>query len=169
VNNVESANRMDGSLKTDVDLAEKRRLYVYNQGGAGYDVIRLVNLEFNEGAGMGYKILQRPKMVLNSELGMQYQFQDFKNSADRSYFSLRLGENMTWKVMDKLSITQRLAYTPDIEDFGEFRVRLELGLSYPLFKRVTLNVNVVDQYDSKPANGVDRNDLQVQSTVGVTF
>ena len=92
-----------------------------------------------------------------------------QNAPERSFVSLRFGENMTWKVSDKLSVTQRLAYTPDIGDFGEFRVRFDLGISYPLFKRVTLNLNVIEQYDAKPPRGVDKNDLQVQSTLGITF
>lgn len=169
LNAVQSANRMDGSLKTDLDLGRTRRLYVYNQGGTGYDEIRHVSLEFHEGAGLGYKVLQRPKLILNGETGMQYEHQTYLNAPQRSFVSLRLGENMTWKVSDKLSVTQRLAYTPDIGDFGEFRVRFDLGVSYPLFKRVTVNLNVIEQYDAKPPLGVDRNDLQVQSTLGITF
>ncbi len=169
LNGVQSANRMDGSLKTDLDLGRSRRLYVYNQGGTGYDEIRHVALEFHEGAGLGYKILQRPKLILNGEMGMQYEHQTYLNTPERSFVSLRFGENLTWKVSDKLSVNQRLAYTPDIGDFGEFRVRFDLGVSYPLFKRVTLNLNVIEQYDAKPPRGVDKNDLQVQSTLGITF
>ena len=169
LNAVQSANRMDGSMKTDLDLSRSRRLYVYNQGGTGYDEIRHVSLEFHEGAGLGYKILQRPKLIINGETGMQYEHQTYLNAPQRSFVSLRLGENMTWKISDKLSVTQRLAYTPDIADFGEFRVRFDLGVGYPLFKRVTLNLNVIEQYDAKPPLGVDKNDLQVQSTLGITF
>ncbi len=169
VNKQQAADRSDGSLKTETDLDEKRRIYAYNQGGAGYDVIGQLELEFHEGVGMGYKIVQRPKLTVNTELGVQYESLDYLTSPDRSYMSLRFGENLTWNVLEKLNITQRLSVSPDVGDFGTYRIRFDLGMSYPLFKRMTINLNVVDEYDSNPPVGVDRNELQIQSTIGLTF
>ena len=169
VNKLQSADRRDGSLKTETDLGTKRRLYAYNQGGAGYDAIRQLDLEFHEGVGMGYKLVQRPKLTVNNELGVQYQSLDYIHSPDRSFMSLRFGENLTWNVLEKVNVNQRLSFSPDVSNFGAYRIRLDIGVSYPLFKRVTINVNAVDEYDSKPPPGVDRNDLQIQSTLGITF
>lgn len=169
VNQVQSANRVDGSLKTETDLGQGRRIYAYNQGGASADVIRQLNMEFHEGIGMGYKVLQRPKMTVNTEAGLQYQSFDYRLAPDRSFVSLRLGENLSWNLLDKLTLNQRLAVTPNVADFSEYHVRFDIGLSYPLFKRVTLNVNFIEEYESKPPRGVDHNDLQVQSTLGVSF
>jgi putative salt-induced outer membrane protein YdiY len=169
VNAVQSANRMDGSAKTETDLGKKRRLYIYNQGGAGYDEIRRVDLEFHEGAGLGYKLIQKPKLSLNTEAGLQYQDQDYRNQPRHSFVSARLGENVVWHPVDKLEIRHSLSYTPDIEDFTVVRIRADLSLVYPLFKRITLSLNLVDLYDSRPAISVKNNDLQVQSTIGMSF
>ena len=169
VNTVQSANRMDGAAKTEADLGVKRRMYVYNQGGAGYDEVRHIDLEFHEGAGLGYKVLQQKHLNLNTEVGLQDQNQSYRNQPRHSFVSARLGENIVWKPLDKLEIRQALTYTPDIEDFTVVRIRAELSLSYPLFKRITFNFNLVDLYDSQPPIGVKNNDLQVQSTIGMTF
>jgi hypothetical protein len=56
-----------------------------------------------------------------------------------------------------------------VEDFTDYRVRLELSASYPLFKRVTISFNVIELYDSAPPPGVDQNDLTLQSSVGINF
>lgn len=169
VNAVQSANRMDGSAKTETDLGKKRRLYIYNQGGSGYDEIRRIDLEFHEGAGLGYKLIQKPKLSLNTEAGLQYQDQDYHNQPRHSFVSARLGENLVWRPVDKLEIRHSLSYTPDIGDFTVVRVRADLSLVYPLFKRITLSLNLVDLYDSHPAISVKNNDLQVQSTIGMSF
>ncbi len=169
VNAVQSANRMDGAAKTEADLGVKRRMYVYNQGGAGYDEIRHIDLEFHEGTGLGYKLLQRQHLNLNTEVGIQYQDQSYRNQPRHSFFSVRLGENLVWKPVDKLEIRQGLTYTPDVEDFTVVRIRADLSVAYPVFKRITLNFNLVDLYDSRPPIGVKNNDLQVQTTVGMTF
>jgi hypothetical protein len=39
----------------------------------------------------------------------------------------------------------------------------------PLFKPLTMNLNIIDEFDSKPAPGVSRNDLQVSTTIGLNF
>lgn len=172
LNNVQSAERIDGSWKLDIDLGEKRRLYVYEQAGAGYDRIRKLDRQFQEGVGLGYKILQRDKMVLSGEAGGQFQYLDYSKdvtTADRHIISVRLGESLTWNIAGKLNLTQRAAVMPNVEDFGDFRMRFELGLSYPLFKRMTINLNLMDDYDSSPPAGVDSNELQLQSTLGITF
>jgi putative salt-induced outer membrane protein len=172
VNEVESAERIDGSWKLDIDLGQKRRIYVYNQAGGGYDRIRKLDLQYQEGVGVGYKVIQQPKMVLSVEAGGQYQHLDYSPTvitADRNILSIRLGESLTWNIAGKINLTHRAAFMPNIEDFGDFRMRFELGLSYPLFKRMTINLNFLDDYDSAPPIGVDKNELQLQSTLGYTF
>jgi hypothetical protein len=100
---------------------------------------------------------------------LQYQDQDYHNQPRHSFVSARLGENLVWRPIDKLEIRHSLSYTPDIEDFTVVRIRADLSLAYPLFKRITLSLNLIDLYDSRPAISVKNNDLQVQSTIGMSF
>ena len=169
LNGRESANRMNGRIKTDYDFGTKRRTYAYHTGGVGYDEIRRVDMEFDEGVGLGYKIIQRPKFNLNGELGGQYQNINFLTAQDRSYLSIRVAENLSWQVSPKLQVTQRLTFLPNVEEFSDYRVRFELSASYPLFKRVTISFNAIEMFDSAPPAGVDKNDLTVQSTIGLNF
>lgn len=173
---VQTANSLEGLWKTDFDLGVHRKVYLYHQVGAGFDEIRRHALRIEDGAGLGYKLVQRPRLTVNAELGGQYQHFSYLNGPtrlpflkDNDSFSARVGENLTWKASDKLSITHRLQITPNVEDLGDFRARFELGLSYPLLKKVTLSLNVFDEYESRPAGRVENNQLQIQSTVGITF
>ncbi|MSU37106.1 MAG: DUF481 domain-containing protein [Pedosphaera sp.] len=84
-------------------------------------------------------------------------------------YSVRFGENVAWNPNDRIRVTHRFAFMPNIRDTGDYRWRFDLGLAYPVFKRVTLNFNVVDEYEATPARRVDSNDLQIQSTVGFVF
>ena len=42
-------------------------------------------------------------------------------------------------------------------------------MSYAFWQNLSLNLSVLDLYDSQPAQAVPNNDLQVHSTIGVTF
>lgn len=168
VNGVQNANMMAGTAKVDVEISPNRRTYAYGQGAGGYDAIRKIDLEYLGGGGLGYKLIDRPKRVLAAELGFQYQSFDYSTSDDLSSVAVRFGQNLTTTV-EKLTISQRLGFTPSVEDFSNYQVNFFLTFSYPLFKPLTLNLNLVDQYLSKPATGVQNNDLQIQTTIGITF
>ncbi len=169
LNDRQSANRMNGRIKTDYDFGTKRKIYVYNTGGMGYDEVRRVDLEFDEGVGLGYKLVQRPKFNVNTELGGQYQNINFSTAKDRAYMSIRAAETLSWQVSPKLKIDQKLAFMPNLESLSDYRIRFELSASYPLFKRVTVSFNAIEMFDSAPPTGVDQNDLTLQSTVGISF
>ena len=167
-NGVQNANQMAGTGRADVDISPNRRTFAYASGAAGYDVIRKIDLEYLGGGGLGFKFIDRPKRVLAGELGIQYQDFNYSTSDDQSTVAVRFGESFTTSI-EKLSITQRLGFTPGIGDLSNYQINFFLTLSYPLFKPLTLNLNVIDQYLSRPAAGVQNNDIQVQTTIGVTF
>lgn len=169
VNNVESANRMDGAWKMDLDLGQTRRTYIYNQVGGGYDVISQINLQYHEGVGIGYKVITKKLFQLNVEGGADYQHYDYLDASSKELVSARISENLTWKPVDKLIVTERLSFLPDVLNVNEYRVQLDITAAYPVLKRVTLNLNLRDLYESEPAQTVHRNDLQIQTTVGYTF
>lgn len=169
VDQVEANNRLEGALKTDVFVDRDRRLYAYNLGLGGYDRIRKIDERLEESIGMGYKFLQRKRFVFNGELGGQYQYFDYTTTPERSIWSIRFSQGLNWKPDDKLNVNQRLTILPSVEDFGDFRLRFELIATYPLYKRLTVSLNTINEYESKPARVVDNNDLQITTNVNYTF
>jgi hypothetical protein len=56
-----------------------------------------------------------------------------------------------------------------VENPGEFRARLDSTLSFGLWQKLSLNFSVLDLYDTNPAQGVDNNEVQIRSSLGITF
>jgi len=164
---VVSANRMDGSAKTDFDLG--RRFYIYNLAGAGYDEIRKIDLRYEIGPGLGYHLIKLTNFVLNTETGAAYQSQHFSDSQVQETFYLRLAEYSTWSISKKLSIDEKFEFFPQVEGFDQYRFRFEANLRLLLQNNIYLNLTILDQYDTQPANTVQRNDLQLRSSIGVKF
>lgn len=169
VNEIESANRMEGLLKTEVFVDRSRKLYAYNLALGGYDAIRLIDRRLEEGVGMGYRVYERPRVVVTMELGGQYQSFNYARQEDRHLWSARISENLNWRPSDKLTLTQKFQFMPNIADVSDYRVRMDLIASFPVFKRITLSLNVVNEYESLPPRGVDNNDLQITTNVNITF
>jgi hypothetical protein len=60
-------------------------------------------------------------------------------------------------------------YTPQWDDVSQFKIRGEANLRYWLLNNLSLNLTVIDLYDTRVATGIDENDLQIRSSIGVKF
>jgi hypothetical protein len=164
---VKSANRMEGSDKTDFDVG-KRKFFVYNLATIGYDEVRRIDLHYEIGPGAGYHLLTQSDFVMNVEAGADYQAQDRADQTRKSDFFYRLAEDITWKLQKRLTFTEKFELFP-VFDFSSYRARFEATMSYGIWQNLSLNFTVLDLYDTQPAQNVPKNDLQVRSSLGVTF
>jgi hypothetical protein len=162
-----SANQMYGSSKTDFDLG--RQFFAYNLGGAGYDVIRKIDMQFELGPGLGYHLITRTNFVLDTETGLNYQVQERSNNTETRNVYLRLAENLTWRIGKKLTATEKFEFFPNAGDLNQFRWRFECTLSYWLLQYLSFNLTVLDLYDTQPARGVTPNEFQIRSSLGFVF
>jgi putative salt-induced outer membrane protein YdiY len=162
-----SVNRMSGSMKTDFDLTD--RWYLYNLGIIGYDEIRKIELGYEIGPGMGYHMLVRPKFVFDTEAGLNYQYQDRTDEAEEEAVYLRFAESITWKIAPQVTFTEKFEFYPTLESIEDFRFRFESTLSLGIVQNLSINFSVLDIYDTKPARTVDRNELLVRSSLGLSF
>ena len=158
---------MDGWMKTDLDLTSLS--YVYNLAGAGYDEIRLVDWRYEVGPGLGYHLIKRTNFVLRVEAGFHYQVQDFQGSREENTYSQRLSQDVRWNIGPSFSFDEKVEYFPDLADLHRYRLRAEANLRYWLKSNLSLNLTVIDTYDSQTARGVGQNDLQIRSSIGVKF
>ena len=162
-----SANRMDGSMKTDFDVG--KRYYIYNLAGAGYDEIRKIDLRYEAGPGVGFHLIKYTNFVLNTELGSNYQVQQNTDNTRTELFFYRLAEDFTWRPHPRVTLDEKFEFFPRVENISEYRFRFETNLRFWLNGNLSFNLTVLDQYDTLPARTVTQNDLQIRSSIGVKF
>ena len=161
-----SANRMDGSSKTDFDIG--KNIFVYNLIGLGYDEIRKIDFQYEVGPGIGYHLFKRTNFVMDAEFGFNYQVQNLQGNASTERFFTRFAENATWNITKRLSWDEKVELFPSL-DLNSFRARLETNVRYSLLDNLSLTLSILDIYDTEPAAGVGKNDLQIRSMIGVSF
>jgi putative salt-induced outer membrane protein YdiY len=161
-----TSDRMAASDKTAFDLTEK--WYVYNLVGGGYDHVLKINAQYQAGPGVGYHLFTRTNFSMNLEAGLNYQAQYRSDNSEVQDIYYRLAEDFTWKIRDRLSLIEKLEISPRV-DLTSQRIRFESTLSYELWKNLSLNLSLLDFYDTQPADNVSRNELQIRSALGVKF
>jgi putative salt-induced outer membrane protein YdiY len=163
----QSGNRADGSNKSDFDLGEKS--YGYGLAGAGYDEVRKIDFQYQVGPGLGHHLVQQKNFAFNIESGLNYEAQYRRDTDNLETFYLRFGTDSTWKILDNLKLTHNVAFYPDMEHEGQYRNDFTSNLSYGFWKALSLNLTLLDQYNTQVAPGVDRNRFELRSSLGVTF
>jgi putative salt-induced outer membrane protein YdiY len=163
----ESANRVKGSNKSDVDIW--RDLYGYALGGAGFDRVRKIDYQYQIGPGLGHRLFNRKNFSLNVEGGVNYEVQERTEAEDIEAMYLRLGLNSVWQIAPQLKLTQQLAYSPDLMNEDQFHNEFACNLSFTFWKNMSLNLGVLDEYDTQAAPGVEKNRFEIRSSLGYTF
>jgi Protein of unknown function, DUF481 len=164
---VVSANNMNGSSKTDFDVS--RKTYFYNLMGVGYDEITKIDFRYEVGPGLGYHLFTQTNFVMNVELGGNYQADYYTDNTRSLNFYARLAENFTWKITQRMSLVEKFEFFPQINKLDHYRIRFESTFSQALLEHLSLNLSLIDLYDTQPAAGVTQNEMQIHSTLGIKF
>jgi hypothetical protein len=167
IEGVVSANSVTGAEKTEYQLSPKT--YLFNLLGAGFDETRHIDAEADIGPGVGVELLKLTNFVWKTESGFSFQQQYRSDDTQQTSYSLRIAEIFAWRVWEKLTADAKIEFLPNLGEIGEYRLRLETNLRYPISNRISLNLDLIDVYDTQPAKDVSPNDLQIRSTIGVSF
>ncbi|HTG44677.1 MAG TPA: DUF481 domain-containing protein, partial [Verrucomicrobiae bacterium] len=161
------ANTLAGSEKTEFQLSPKT--YIFGLAGGGYDDVRQIDIQYEFGPGFGVELLKLTNFVWKAEMGFNFQKQYRADDTRQTSYSARIAEIFAWRIWEKLTADAKIEFFPNLAEFGEYRLRLESTLRYPVSTRLSLNLDVIDIYESQPTRNVDPNDLQIRSTIGITF
>lgn len=161
-----TSDRMHASDKTSFDL--RGRWYVYSLVGGGYDHILKIDAQYEAGPGIGYHLITRTNFTLNVEAGLNYQAQYRSDDSELQDVYYRLAQDISWKMWGRLSLVEKLEYFPRVNLTGH-RMRFETTMKYDVWKNLSLNLTVLDLYDTEPAEGVMQNELQMRSSIGLKF
>jgi putative salt-induced outer membrane protein YdiY len=162
-----SANQMNGSSKTDFDLG--KRTYVYNLAAIGYDEIRKIDIGYQIGPGFGYHLFTLTNFVMNVEVGGNYQAEYRSDNTKTENFYLRLANDLTWKINKQTTLVEKFELFPQVGNISQYRFRFESTLSHAILSNLSLNLTLLDLYDTRPAQGVPNNEVQIHSSLGLKF
>jgi putative salt-induced outer membrane protein YdiY len=162
-----SANRVNGSNKSDFDLGE--RTYGYGSFGAGYDNVRKINFQYQIGSGVGWHALRSDRFVLDFEGGFDYEVECRRDINDLDSVYLRLAQDLTWAIAKNLKFVEKVELYSDMADTSQYRCDVSSTLSYGFWKNLTFNLTADDKYATEVAPGVENNEFQMRLTLGVTF
>jgi Protein of unknown function, DUF481 len=136
---------------------------LYALVGASFDhnFAQGLNLQQIYGVGLGWTVIQTPIQQLDVKADVHYERQNFQPptvSTDLigSSFTELYHRNLPAKII----FTESGTFIPAWNDFNAYSAIIAAGLQLPTYRRLSLNINVLDNYLNNPAFGYKKNSLQ---------
>lgn len=144
------------------------RLFAYGRLDALHDAIADVEYRISVSPGMGYYFVKNDRTTLSGEVGPGFVYE--KQGRDETgYMTARFAERFTQKIGEKSRLWQSLEFLPQVDDFENYLINAEIGLSTDITKDIGLRVTLQDTYDNEPAPDRDENDLKFITALTIRF
>ncbi len=129
-----------------------------------------LNLQQIYGVGAGWTVIQDAKQGLDVKTDVHYEEQRFQPpTVSENLIGSTFAENYHRILPAKLLFTESGTYIQSWNDFRAYSAVGQAGLQLPVYKRLSLNVNVLDNFLNNPAAGYKKNSFQFITGVAYTL
>jgi putative salt-induced outer membrane protein YdiY len=117
----------------------------------------------------GYYFIKQTNQFLAGEIGPSYIKEKFFGETEHNYIGLRIGERGEHKFASGAKLWESVEWLPKVQDFQNYLVNAELGISAPVSKSLSLSLILQDTYKSEPAPGRQKNDVKLIAGLSYNF
>ena len=145
---------------------------IYALVGLSFDHNYGQGLNFQQiyGAGIGWTVIQTPVHEFDLKADVHYERQNFQPPTPNTDL---IGSSFTEvyhrNLPAKMIFTESGTFIPAWNNFSAYSAIFAAGLQLPTYKRLSLNINLLDNYLNNPAFGYKNNSLQFVTGIAYTL
>ncbi len=158
-----------GQLSGQADLFLIENGFLYGRSEASYDKIKDLDRRLDSGLGIGYNVWRREESFAALEAGPTYIDSKYDDGTTDHGLFLRLAQNGTLKINERVTFIESVEYKPKFEDFNDYLLTAEAALRVSLSGNLYFQLTATNRYDNNAPEGVERNDLSMIASLGVSF
>jgi hypothetical protein len=133
-----------------------------------HDNLADINYRFTVSPIAGYYIIKQTNTFLSGELGPSLVTQELGDQRD-TYLGVRVAERFEHKFNGGARVWETLEWIPQVDDFSNWILNAEAGVSAPIIKALDVRLVAQDTYNKRPATGRLKNDLKLLAGIGYRF
>jgi putative salt-induced outer membrane protein YdiY len=151
-------------------FGRNKKWYNFFRFEAEHDRFADIDYRLLPAIGIGYWLFNSDdmKFLLEAALGWEHTVfntngknKDTAVLTPRAFFEKKLFSNS--------KVSQDIYYYPALNDFANYRLHSETVLSVSINDKLSLNLSLIDDYNSNPKGGAEKNDLRLISSLGYSF
>lgn len=169
--------------KTDVDeetINEQRatakyeykhslRLYSFFNQYLEHDEIENLNYRLISSPGVGFRFVLKEALKYKAEGGPAYTYERFHGEIIEETLGIRIGQYFDWKILPTTAFYAKAEYIQSADNRDDWRLDSGMGIKHNLTKSLSLNLELLDQYDNTPGEGKEKEDRAIIGSVGYNF
>ena len=149
------------------------RFYLLGQVAFDHNFSQSLDLQQIYGGGVGYTVIKTPKQELDVKATVQYERQNFFNTAANSNENLigsTFGGYYTLHMPKGILFAQQLLYIPAWNELRAYSVAETNALTFPAYKNIGFSIGTLDTYlNNTPFTFPPTKRNSFQFTAGVTY
>ena len=168
-------SKIDGQTQTTVENIRgsaglqhdiSKRWYAALNTAGLYDDIAEIDYRVILGPAIGGYLIRRDNLNLTAEVGPSYIWERVSKDSD-DYLAVRISERLEYQLSETAEIWQSAEYLPKADDFEDFLLNAEVGISAAMTTRVQLRMVLQLAHDSTPGSDLEKNDFTLISGLGI--
>jgi hypothetical protein len=122
------------------------------------------------GGGLGWTVIKTPVQEFDVKADVHYERQNFvPPTPNTSLIGSSFTEQYRRNLPAKIIFTESGTFIPSWNNLSIYSAIFAAGVQLPTYKRLSLNLNLLDNYLSNPAVGFNNNSLQFVTGVAYTL
>ncbi|MFQ5696309.1 MAG: YdiY family protein [Terriglobia bacterium] len=162
-----TANTVRGGARYERNLGA--RLLTFGFTDLEFDELQGLDLRTVLGGGVGWRLRESARTVFKVFTGGSFNQEFFENEPTRRSGEALLGEEVSHRLTDFLSLRERFQFFPNLSETGEFRATLDAGAEARLNDWLSWQITLSDRFLSNPPPGTEKNDLLTTTGIRLTF
>jgi putative salt-induced outer membrane protein len=169
-----TANSIQGGARYDYNL--KPRIFVFAIADFAYDEFQHLDLRSVLGGGLGYHVIKTENITFDVFAGGDYDREKFSpnpplvlTNVTRDVAEVVAGEELSWKLNNRVSLNERFSAFPNLSDLGQYRFQFDATAATKLKRWLSWQITVSDRYLSNPLPGLKSNDELLSTGLRLTF
>jgi putative salt-induced outer membrane protein len=169
-----TANAIEGGARFDYNLTP--RFFVFGLADFAFDQFQHLDLRTVLGGGFGLHVIKTTNTTFDVFGGGNYNKEKFSPNpplvltrVTRNTAEVMAGEELDWKLNNRVAVTERFTLFPNLSESGEYRFQFDATAATKLKTWLSWQVTVADRYLSNPLPGLKSNDELLSTGLRLTF
>ena len=145
------------------------RLYSFFNQSFEHDEIENLNYRLISSPGMGYRFVLKDALKYKIEGGPAYARERFRGGVIEETLGIRVGQHLDWKILPTTAFYAKAEYVQSVDERADWRLDSGMGIKHNFTKPLSLNLELLDQYDNTPGADKEKEDRTVIGSLGYNF
>lgn len=165
---------LHASVERD-EYIDTSRVFAFGQAMWDHNYSQGLDLQQNYGGGIGWTAIQRPNLTLDLKGSANYVKQSFialpplTEVPGHNLIASNFAENLMHKLPRGMIFLQDLTFTPAWNEMHAWVAMAGASFTAPVYKRLSFNISVLDNFLNDPPPGFKKNSLQAATGLTYTF